>query len=78
MTGVWCFIICFGATEAPSAPPVDSFCTNYERVVTTPEELALVLKLPRAMRDRMQGNELEYLCRCRGLKDVACTKAKQS
>lgn len=69
--GVWCFIVCFGWTP-PERVPVDSFCKVYERVVLKKEELEVVRKLPRALKDRLQSNELLYLCRCKGWKDQVC------
>lgn len=75
---IWCFIICFGsATTAPAERPIDSYCSSYQQVVLSHAELELILRLPRPLRDKIQGNELEYLCRCKGWKDEACrTKGK--
>ena len=73
MEGVWCFIICFGTAtaEAPKAP-VDTFCQSYRRVVLKKGEVPEVMKLSRGLRDRLQGNELEYMCRCLQWKDKVC------
>lgn len=72
MNDLWCFIICFGSTQVTLPPSVDTFCATYQRVVLTKEELDKVKTLPRAMRDRIQGNDLEYLCRCEGYKHTLC------
>lgn len=70
---IWCFIICFGTNQAPVQGAVlDTYCSNYVQVVQSAEEAKLVLGLPKAVRSRLQGNELEYHCRCKGLKDEAC------
>ena len=65
--GVYCFILCFGFLSGDAkAAPVDTFCQTYTRVVVNKSELDDVLKLPRKLRDRIQGNDLDYLCRCAG------------
>lgn len=70
--GVWCFILCFGSIEAEKPKVVDSYCSSYSQVVRSAEDLGWVKNLPRVVRDRMQGNDLEYLCRCRRLGIKAC------
>jgi hypothetical protein len=73
---LWCFIICFGTTQVVLPASVDTFCTTYQQVVITKEDLDRAKALPRAMRDRLQGNELEYLCRCKGYKHNMCEEKK--
>jgi hypothetical protein len=77
--GVWCFIVCFGVLH-PTEPPVtvDTFCQSYQPVVMTKAELDQVLRLDRKLRDRIQGNDLDYLCRCKGWQDKACRVQVQS
>lgn len=60
---IWCFIICFGMAKEPPTI-VDSYCQTYQRVVRSPRDLDQVLKMDRSVRDLIQGNDLEYLCRC--------------
>lgn len=67
---VTCFVICFGSED--QGPAVDTFCQTYTQVVTSVSELSEVKKLPRALRDRIQGNDLDYLCRCLKWKDQSC------
>jgi hypothetical protein len=82
MDGVWCFVFCFGVTTPLPAPTVlDSYCQSYQRVVLSTAELEQVKKLDRKLRDRIQGNDLDYLCRCKGWsqdpkKQAACVGAK--
>lgn len=75
--GVWCFIICFGVSG--QSPPVvaDTYCRSYRQTVLTQEELKQVMKLPRSVRDRIQGNDLDYLCRCKGLGIKECQRIKK-
>lgn len=71
--GVWCFIVCFGVSQPPQVvAPIDNYCQSYRRVVLNKHELADVMKLSRGLRTRLQGNELEYMCRCMGWKNKAC------
>lgn len=76
MDGVWCFIICFGASNPAPSVPLDTFCGSYERLVQTPADLAEIKKLPKDLRRRVQGNEADYLCRCKGWQDPICQKGK--
>ena len=73
--GVWCFIICFGAATSASEAmkgPNDTFCHSYRQVVLSKGEIKEVMKLNKRLRVRLQGNELEYMCRCLGWKDKSC------
>lgn len=74
--GIVCFILCFGSMQ-PN-PALQTYCQSYVRTVQKKEELEAILTLPRHLRNRIQGNDLDYLCRCKGLKDVACQKKNQS
>ena len=76
MTEIWCFIVCFGSSQVALPPSVDSFCATYQQVVTSKEDLEKVKLLPRATRDRLQSNELEYLCRCKEYKHALCEAKK--
>lgn len=78
MTGLWCFLLCFGSSEPTKVSAVDSFCTSYRRVVETKEDLDQVLKLSRALRDKIQGNDLEYLCRCKNAQITACEQYRKT
>lgn len=76
MEGVWCFIFCFGISNPPEQPKVlDSYCLTYQRIVKTSADLDQIKKLNRPLRDLIQGNELEYLCRCKGWKTDPKKKA---
>ena len=72
--GIVCFILCFGSMNITS--PVQTYCQSYVRTVQKRDELEAILKLPRHLRNRIQGNDLHYLCRCKGLKDKACQNNK--
>jgi hypothetical protein len=74
--GVWCFIVCFGSLGQPPVP-VDTYCQTYQQVVRKREELGEVTKLSRPIRDRIQGNDLDYLCRCKGLRIKECQGSTQ-
>lgn len=76
MNDLWCFIICFGTTQVSLPPSVDTFCATYQQVVISKEDLDKVKLLPREARDRLQGNELEYLCRCKEYKHSLCEGKK--
>lgn len=69
--GVVCFIFCFGSTPDVKAP-ISEYCQVYERQVLTKDELAAVRKLPKALQKRIQGNDLDYLCRCLKWENPAC------
>lgn len=73
---IWCFIVCFGMASVSQPSSVDSFCSTYVQIVRSKEELDKVKLLPRAMRDRVQGNDLEYLCRCTEFKSKLCPEKK--
>ena len=68
----WCIIFCFGMSKP--TPPVQTYCQSYVQTVQKRDELEAILKLPRHLRNRIQGNDLDYLCRCKGFKDAACQK----
>jgi hypothetical protein len=70
--GIVCFILCFGIYRGEQPGPVDSFCQTYVQTVTSRAELDAVKRLPRQLRDRIQGNDLDYLCRCLNWKDPTC------
>jgi len=77
--GVWCFIVCFGIAPAKVAPPrpipIDTYCQTYRRIVLNKQELEDVLKMPRNLRNRIQGNDLDYLCRCQNPKNAMCSSS---
>lgn len=68
---ITCFIICFGETDTQNVGTSD-FCQRYERQVITQEDAEAVKQLPRKLRDRIQGNELDYLCQCLHWENKAC------
>lgn len=70
--GIWCFLFCFGFAQPASPKIIDAYCQTYVQVVKSPDDLEKIKAMPRVMRDRVQGNDLEYLCRCKGWKDKAC------
>lgn len=65
--GIVCFILCFGSTGGLT-PPVETYCTNYNRVVVSRADRNAIRNLPRHLRRRLQANELDYLRNCRGWK----------
>lgn len=66
-----CILFCFSLTEPPRAP-VSDFCERYERQVLTDDDAERLMELPRALRDRIQGNEVDYLCQCRQWNNPIC------
>jgi hypothetical protein len=71
--GVWCFIVCVGFANPSVKPiPVDTYCSVYRQTVINRDELSEIMKLPRNIRDRIQGNDLYHLCRCKNPKAKAC------
>jgi len=72
LAGVTCFLICFGSIDDTPRAPVSDFCKRYERQVLTWQELEQIRKLPRNLRDRVQGNDLDYLCQCLKWKSARC------
>lgn len=70
--GIFCFIICFGSSSALGVGAGDTFCQTYQRVVRTQKEADALKAMPPDVRKRIQGNDLDYLCNCRGWEDVAC------
>ena len=71
MAGIVCLVVCFGTVDTPNVGTSD-FCQRYERQVITKEDAEAVKKLPRRIRDRIQGNELDYLCQCLKWTNKAC------
>jgi putative lipase involved disintegration of autophagic bodies len=49
-----------------------SFCREYHRIVLTRDDLAQIRGIPRTLRDRIQANDLNYLCRCEGFRSAWC------
>lgn len=77
-TGMVCFIFCFGFTEpAALTPPVDSFCRMYEQQILTKADATATKALSPSAQRRVQGNDLVYLCRCKGFKDPLCQTVQQ-
>jgi hypothetical protein len=74
--GIVCFIFCFGFTGEDEIPTSD-FCQRYERQVITREDVDNLKKLPRHLRDRIQGNEVDYLCQCLKKDLPVCTSTKR-
>lgn len=73
--GIYCFIFCIGSVQAPEQTPVpDTFCSVYKQQVLTQTELDAVKSLPKNLRDRMQANDLLYLCRCESWSAPECQK----
>jgi len=73
--GIVCFIFCFGTVTEPSPSIIaDSFCEVYERQIITKTDAQSVKLLPPDVQKRVQGNEVLYLCRCKGWKDKVCQK----
>ena len=72
MAGVVCFLFCFGSVEDLKQVPVQDFCKRYERQVLTRDEVEHIKKLPRNLRDKIQGNDLDYLCQCRKWDSPRC------
>jgi hypothetical protein len=74
-SGIVCFVFCFGEVTAPKkTPPVNSFCTVYNRQIITAEDYEAIKDVPRSVRDRMQANDLYYLCKCKGWDGPECQK----
>lgn len=71
-----CILFCF-STSGVGAAPVEDFCERYERQVLSEEEAEQIMQLPRALRDRIQGNELDYLCQCRQWNNPICDSTRQ-
>jgi hypothetical protein len=71
--GIVCFIICFGSAQPVTVPPLKGdFCSTYERIVQGKKDVDAMKALPLELRRRVQGNDLDYLCTCRGWEDKAC------
>lgn len=76
--GVYCFLFCFGTVQPVTAtPPIDTFCTVYQRQVLTKDELSAVKALPKTVRTRMQYNDLYYLCKCKGWESKECASIQR-
>jgi hypothetical protein len=50
----------------------NGFCQNYRRVILTRFELESIRNAPRTVRNRIQANDLTYLCRCEGFRSPLC------
>ena len=75
--GIYCFIFCFGISDpVPESIVIDSYCQRYERQVVTAMDAEAVKKLPPPLARRIQGNEVDYLCKCLGWKDKSCKAVK--
>jgi hypothetical protein len=59
-----CFVVCFGFTDSSDPVPLDDYCQRYERVVITDGDKDAIKKLPLNIQKRIQGNEVDYLCKC--------------
>lgn len=60
--------------ETSSLAPIQDYCQRYERVVLTQDQKNQIRTLMPELRKRIQGNDLDYLCQCTGLKDAICKK----
>jgi hypothetical protein len=56
----------------PRVRVVDSFCSSYRRIVLTRRDLSEIRATSRPIRDRIQANDLNYLCRCEGFRSSLC------
>lgn len=74
---VVCFIMCFGSIEQPKPIPLSDFCQRYERQVLSQRDLDEVKKLPRDLKNRLQGNDLDYLCLCKKWDNPACRSTQK-
>lgn len=78
--GTFCFLFCFTApADAAIRRPsifTDSYCSTYQQAVRTKEDVAAVKALPRDVQRRIQGNDLDYLCNCKGWKDASCQQKR--
>lgn len=50
----------------------DTFCREYRRIVLTRQDLASIRAASRSVRNRIQANDLNYLCRCEGFRSPLC------
>lgn len=55
-------------------PSIKDYCQRYERIVLTPDEKKQVQSLVPQLRQRIQGNDLDYLCGCTNFKHPVCQK----
>jgi hypothetical protein len=51
----------------------NGFCRDYRRIILTRSEYESIRNTPRAVRNRIQANDLLYLCRCEGFRSPLCT-----
>lgn len=49
-----------------------NFCAEYRRIVLTRSDLASIRGASRTVRNRIQVNDLNYLCRCEGFRSPLC------
>ena len=76
-SSIVCFVVCFGSSELTTHAPMSDFCERYERQIITEEDVEAIRALPKRLRDRIQGNELDYLCQCQKWKNPACDSIQQ-
>lgn len=77
MTGAtFCLFVVVGVIcPAPEkTAPIDGFAQRYERIIRSPEDSASIKTLPRHLRDRIAGNDTQYLC-ATGWEDPICKGA---
>jgi len=75
--GIFCFIVCFGMSSPPPSIVVDSFCQRYDRQVLSNADINAIKNLPPALARRIQGNEVDYMCKCLGWNDPICKTGKR-
>ncbi len=75
-SGIYCFVFCIGSVApAKPVPAPDTFCSVYRQQVTSAQEFEAIRTLPRSLRDKMQGNDLYYMCKCQGWDAPECQKS---
>lgn len=77
LNGIYCFLFCFGSIQgAKPVPSPDTFCSVYRRQVLNHDDLTAINTLPRPIRNRMQANDLYYMCKCQKWGAPECRKVK--
>lgn len=61
-----------------TVPSIKDYCQRYERVVLTQKEKEQVQTLVPQLRQRIQGNDLDYLCGCSNFKHPVCEARKKA